>query len=528
LRYLGRLIEAMRLIKTLLLLVAVVVPVRVVFGEPVMSAESVEKIRPLILKLSDIKQGTEPAEDFIKHPFELEEPHLPSGIHALPLTFTPQHVAHADVQPLFSSVIAAPALLASFAGIPAPSHTQPDCIITAGPTRVMVAVNSSVAIFTKTGQRRFQTSFFNWFASLKIDTTNLFDPRLLYDQYTGHFIFICDARRGDGKSWYLFSVSKTSNPEGDWAFWALDMTLNSTERVNLWADFPRIGVDHDAIYLTGNMTDFFTFAYKYAKLRVLKKSEVYAFGNIGWHDFWNLKDASGALAFDITPAHSFGKALAERMVSTDLESGNTLTLWTVTDGGTDHPVVTPVSVPVSSYSIAPPAVQKGGGNATNVGTPNPVNVVYRNGSVFTAIDTSYNWGSGDVSAIRYYRISKDGALQDEVTFGADGFYYFFPAVIPDARGNVYLVFNRSSVTQFIGIYYAGRKPTDPPGKFSKSTRLQSGLANYENAYVGSSLNRWGDYNGIARDPGGSIWIYSQFPKSSADYATTIGRINYPK
>ena len=492
--------------------------------------------RPVIRSLRNIPQTMEIPDESPKNQFEVEaEERPPLYRPGRPPMFTPQHSFQKDgsatkstIFQSYSTVASAtpPRLLSRFPGIPAPSRVQPDSIIAAGPSRVMVAVNSSIAIFSKTGARRFQTSFSSWFASLNIGTTNLFDPRLLYDQYSGHFIFMCDARRSDHRSWYLFSVSKTSDPEGEWAFWALDMTLNGRKRVDLWADFPRIGVDKNAIYLTANMTNFTTFQYRYAKLRILKKSEVYAFANIHPRDFWNLKDATGALAFDIAPAHSFGNAEVEYMASTNLVSGNTLTLWSITGGGTNDPSLKKTGVTVSSYSIAPSAEQKGGGNRTNTGTPNPSSAVFRSGFLYTAINTALDWGSGTVSAIRFYKVSRKGVLQQEITYGADGFFYFFPAVSVDARGNIVLVFNRSSASEFIGMFYAGRKRLDPPDNFSDSLPLQTGIDNFENPYTGSNLNRWGDYNGAARDPGGSLWIYSQFVKDPVNYGTEIGRLTY--
>src|SRR5262249_41772456 len=159
-----------------------------------------------------------------------------------------------------------------FPGIPPPSTAQPDSIIAVGPNHVLIAVNTTVAIMTKAGRTRFATTFEHWFSPLHNIPRgyNFFDPQLLFVQYNELYIFLCNARRADHRSWYLLSVSKTSNPEGEWAFWAVDMQLTEGVRPDLWADFPRLGVDPRAVYLTANMYTFQTYFFRFGKIRVIK------------------------------------------------------------------------------------------------------------------------------------------------------------------------------------------------------------------------------------------------------------------
>src|SRR5262249_10288918 len=151
--------------------------------------------------------------------------------------------------------------------------TPPDPTIAAGPTSIMVAVNSSLAIYSKTGTLRAQFRFGTFFASLPEDKNLLlFDPRLTYDQYSNHFIFVVDALDDDNtRSYYFLAVSKTSDPMGAWALWALEMDKNGKVQTNNWADFPTVGFDQKGIYLGGNMFNFVTNNSAYAKVRVLDK-----------------------------------------------------------------------------------------------------------------------------------------------------------------------------------------------------------------------------------------------------------------
>ena len=445
-----------------------------------------------------------------------------------PPRFTERHSYSADRQTLAPTALNAPVLRSSFAGIPNVSAAQPDCIISVGPDHVMVAVNTEVAIYTKTGQKVFQTSFAEWFKSLDIQTNNLFDPKMLYDQYTGHFIFLCNARRADKRSFFLFSVSKTQDPTGAWAFWALDMGLNGTQRQDvLWADFPRLGIDENAIYLTGNMTTFGSFLFKYAKLRILKKSQVYSFGKLTWRDFWKMKDGTGFNAYSMEPAHSYGPAPMEFLVNTSPFTGRVLTLWTLKGATTATPVLTKKAITVSSYQYPPPAEQKGGGPKLATRECGVYNAVSRNGFIHTAHNVSNDWGSGPVSAIRYYQVSTPGQLVQEITYGADRMHYYYPVVMPDSRNNVYMGFNRSSTATFAGAFFTGRKAGGPAGKFQTSSRLAPGLANFKVVFGGSDIGRWGDYAGISIDTDDTVYFYGQYAQAPFAWNTRVGLLAYP-
>lgn len=484
---------------------------------------------PVVLPLSAIKQAR-------AIPFEEEDLHGEGwefynkegwASMAAP-SYTSKHYFSVDKPLSPSGAAVAPVLKSKFAGIPNATAAQPDCIITVGPNHIMIAVNTEVAIYTKTGQKLFQTSFAEWFRSLDIGTNNLFDPKVLYDQYSGHYIFLCNARRADARSFFLFSVSKTSDPTGPWAFWTLDMQLNGTARQDiLWADFPRLGVDEKAIYLTGNMTTFNSYLFKYPKLRILKKSQVYSFGKLTWRDFWKMKDGTGYNAYSMEPAHSYGPAPVGYLVNTSPFTASILTLWTVTGATTAHPVLTKKAIHVSSYTFPPLALQKGGGAQLATRECGVYNAVSINGLIYTAHNMSRDWGSGPVSAIRFYQVKTNGELVQEITYGADKFYYFYPAVTADSKGNVVMGFNKSSAGTFAGLFYTGRKATDPPGKFQPSIRLASGLANFKVVFKDTNVGRWGDYAGIALDANDSIYFYGQYASAPFAWSTLVAQFFYP-
>ena len=436
---------------------------------------------------------------------------------------------HKDQQDSISGMKSVPPVITQrFAGIENTGNNQPDSILAVGPAHVMVAVNTNVALYTRAGTRRFITSFEDWFSPLApiAGGSVIFDPRVLYDQYTHHYAFLCTTRRSDHRSWILLSVSKTGDPLGEWSFWAIDMQLNGASRVDLWADFPRLGVDQNALYVTSNMYTFGTYIFRYSKILVLRKSDVYSSNHLVFHEFRQMVDATGVPAHSIEPAHSYGMAPEEFFVNTRQDAADRITLWKVTFPAAGVPALKKFTVGVSSFTAPPQALQKGGGAVINTATEGTgvLSVIYRKGSIYTVFPVAKNWGAGKVSALRYTQIAPTGAVLDEITYGADGIYYYMPAIGVDSKGNVFLAFNRSSSSEFAGFFVAAKKSDNPA--FSDRVPLQTGLSNYGIVFRGTNIARWGDYNGITVAGDDSIWAFGQYASTFTEWQTVVAKLSY--
>jgi hypothetical protein len=490
--------------------------------------------KPVIAPLSSIPQhkeilsaveefNNEAGEVLRKENWDYRKPH-----------FSPKHSVSEDksdeniLQSLSAVSAQTPIIKKAFAGIANQGKAQPDCNIAVGPERLMLAVNSSVAIFTKTGDLKFQTTFDEWFAPLTNQAGSLlFDPKLLYDSESGHFLFLMNARRADHRSWFLLSVSKTSDPEGDWAFYAFDMQITGGKRDIFWADFPRMGFDENAIYLTGNMHEFGgILRFRYAKIRVLPKAQVYKFGNVQWKEFAHLTDANNFKAIDIEPVIAFGTTGAGYLVNANIVEGTKLTLWKISNPGTTNSKLSKKGIAVSSYQLPPDAPQKGGDIIITTRDAGVYNAVFRDGSIYTAHNVAYDWGSGPVCAIRFYQIKTNGELVQEITYGKNGYSYFFPVVMLDSKKNVMMGFNRCSKSTYAGIFFTGRKASDPLGKFRNLGKLISGQSYYAVFFSGSNVGRWGDYNGISLDSDDSFYFFSEYAKSPEKWETIVGQLKY--
>ena len=144
-----------------------------------------------------------------------------------------------------------------------------------------------------------------------------------------------------------------------------------------------LGFDTQAVYISMNMFQIGG-GYQYAKFRILNKQQLYTGAALGWYDFWNLKDPSGAVAFTVQPASHFrgsGGNPPAYLVNALWPGGNALTLWTLTNpigfwtGGT--PSLAKRAVNCRSYELPPDAQQLGSGTRIETNDSRLLHTIYQ-------------------------------------------------------------------------------------------------------------------------------------------------------
>jgi len=409
-------------------------------------------------------------------------------------------------------------------------HRPPDPILAAGPNHIGVMVNSELAFYTKTGTLVQEGSFSSWWSNVYSGTRGPFDPRIIYDHHENRWIMLTLVK-DEPEAWYLLSVSQGSDPTGSWWNWKLDSTLEYGGE-DTWGDYPDIGFDGitssdgGAIYITTNQ---FTWAgrFKTSRLNILPKSELYTGSSLSYWKLSGRTNEDGSQAFTLRTAWTHGNPGGEFLINSKSGGGNFVTLWKVVPAFPNEPAWTrQATVSIGSYSIPPDAKQKGGSAVLDTIGNRIYNCMYQNGYLYAAFTEAYDWGSGTVAAIRYLKVNtSSNSAELDVTYGADGYYYWFPAIYVDSSDNIAIVFARSSEDEYAGIRYTGRLTTDTDTQ--PSAQLKAG-----ETYI-TGL-RWGDYFGIARDPsdGAKVWIYGEWAKdcsgisSDWDWGTWIGQVEY--
>jgi hypothetical protein len=427
-----------------------------------------------------------------------------------------------------SLVPGAPGLIGSFEGIRQTVLIPPDPIVAAGPNHLMALVNSDFAIFAKGGTKLQQISAASWFQNVAPGSF-AFDPKVIYDHFAGRWVMVwldVDFDSTAQASRILISVSDDSDPLGNWCNFALRGDANGSTPVSNWSDYQGVGFDDSAIYVVPNQFNFGG-GFAYVKLRIVPKTDLYdpACPPVGFTDFWDLRDpdVTDARAFTVRPAVTFGTPGVEYLINdSPFVTGTTMTLWSLSNPLDPTPTLTAVNVPVTARRPPPNADQLGGSSILiEVGGPRVRNVVYRDGSVWTAHSVAD--AAGNFARARYVRIDVSGpTVLEDVAFGRDDCWLYYPAVTADAGDNMVMVYNQSCTDEFIGIRYTGRRVTDTA--LRPSALLKAGEANYVKDRR-SGRNRWGDYSGIAVDPADPtrVWMFAEYAASpSSTWGTWFG------
>ena len=413
-----------------------------------------------------------------------------------------------------------PVVLQNFRGISQTNFLPPDPIIAVGPNHVLACVNSTFRIWDKSGNVLKTISLSSWFSNVRPGLA-FSDPRVIYDHFANRWVMIgIDAAQLTTP--ILVSVSDDDNPLGTWYNWSLRGELLGDSVTANFSDHPKLGFDDQALYVSSRE---FAGARQYSKLRIVGKAQLYAntAGPVTWTDFWDFKnpdDVSVAPDF-LEPAITFGHPGVEFLVlASPYLPGTFFSIFGLSNPLTS-PTITGVNVPVVAYT-SPTSVpaQLGGGTTFNGGgTALWGVVVYRDSSLW-AVHSVANPLNNANSAIHYMRLNPyTNSNLEDVVMGLQGYWHYYPEIMPDADKNLVITYSRSSATEYIGAYVSGRKNTDPPG-LSSSVILKNGEASY-------SGSRWGDYMGIALDPidSNAVWAFTQYAASPVNnWGTWVGKV----
>jgi len=396
------------------------------------------------------------------------------------------------------------------------TNIPPDPHTAAGPNHLMAVVNTRFGIFDKNGNVLKIINANNWYGNVQMDA-GPFDPQIVYDHHASRWIMVWIHFTGSPlRAALLLSVSDDSDPLGAWCNWNLPDNQFGATSNTFFGDYPKLGVDANAVYVTSRMfTILEPQTFQGSRIRIIPKAQLLGSqcGPVTWTDLWDLRDPNNAnqRLDTVVPAVTFGTPGSEFFVNdSPYQTATFLTLWELIDP-LGAVILIGNNIPVTA-SLAPPnANQLGGGTPLiDVGRRTVRNVVYMNGSLWTA--QSVAGGAGNAFAfVRYVRIDvgQSRAVED-LAFGANNFWYYYPAVHPDGNANLFMVFTRSGFNEYASMRHTGRLQADPPG-LQASTSVKAGEDNYVKTF-GGPRNRWGDYLGIALDPADNtrVWMLGQY------------------
>jgi hypothetical protein len=114
-----------------------------------------------------------------------------------------------------------------------------------------------------------------------------FDPRVQYDHFSRFLMLWHNFQKLPNASYYLFSVSSTDDPTGEWASLALPADIDGSIASGTWADNGCLGFDSSSVFIVSNQYTFSTMEPKDVRVRILSKESLLSDKgeDITWTDF---------------------------------------------------------------------------------------------------------------------------------------------------------------------------------------------------------------------------------------------------
>lgn len=411
------------------------------------------------------------------------------------------------------------------------------------------------------------------------------DPRALYDPVDGRFwaaILQVEGAQAFGValncpylSVYHIAVSQTSDPNGSWNVYTFNMETDvGTQKFA--ADYTQLGINSQAVYFSGNM--FGEAGGFFAELFEANKKQMEAGGTGFTADgFFNLRGtgpgntaATGPfLADTVQPTvnldNSTGtsETFVDTMDGPDVMTGHFcgvlggdfsdscsgLVVWTMTNpiAHDSHKGAAPgfsgTLVPSAPFLMSVPADQPSCNLCIDANDLRiPATSMVRNGVLYAGWGTAINNGNNGEKPT-------PGIEWEQINLGnlsvqANDYYSFsgdvaatYPALMPDAQGNVTMLFERMGHQVFPETRFIVKGAGD--SNFSGAGQLlKAGESSYRPTLCGTKsfgVCRWGDFEATGFDGAGRIWFAGQYanqfqgvntpPAFGRNWGTWIGAID---
>jgi hypothetical protein len=307
-----------------------------------------------------------------------------------------------------------------------------------------------------------------------------FDPWLVFDPYINRFWLVAVSMNNAAqRSTLLVALSNSSDATAGWTLFSLDARLNGNRNSNFWCDYPKVGIDAQAVIFTCNMFSFGTPRFQYAKIRIMTKDQFISGTCCRWWDVWDLRDIElpGGIptpvaprSFTVQPAVMHDASVTDGMFLVNAEGrgarGNELIVRRVRNAGVccvpgnqRRPTIELRSILVGSFSPPPDASQPGTTTRLDTGDTRLLYAFWKRG----LLSVGQNLACRGVACIGFTELNVAAYPQIRVVSdfaeSAPPLHLYYPHVAVNANGDRTMVFSASGSALFAQARYVGIPPS---------------------------------------------------------------------
>ncbi len=361
-------------------------------------------------------------------------------------------------------------------------------------------------------------------------TNFLFDPRAVYDPIWNRWIIVA-TRRGtsatDSVKKFRLAVSQTSNPTGSYYLYTVNFPGNNGD---FW-DYPQLGFDQDAVFVTGNI---FSSASIFRTTAMLPFAKAILYNGLGG----SVPFFTAGLVPTLAPPIVRDQNANAYFVAANISGRLHLYRGTNLSNPPNATLVLQAQVAVPAYAAPPDAPQPG--TVVRLDTLDR-RFVNASSQVGDSLWNTHTIALGSFSAPRFYQIDTEGSGANTVK--QQGFYFksgtsfdFNASIAANAAGEA--IVGYSATDPPLGtqaqVRFSGRQPADPLNVIPAGSALFTSSTFYQMFGQTSGTARWGDYSAVSLDPNASgtcaanrrAWITNQKNNGTTTWGTRIGRIGF--
>jgi len=433
---------------------------------------------------------------------------------------------------------AAPILGTSFEGVgqgftgPAGTFSvtsaPPDTNGQVGPNNYVQIVNTSFAVFDKTGKVLFgpaaTRTLWSGFGG-GCQANNDGDATVVYDRQADRWI-ISQFSVSTTPFLQCVAVSTSGDPTGSYFRYAFQYSN--------FPDYPKMGVWPDAYYETFNLFNNAGTAFLGPEICAYDRAKMLVGAPATQQCFILSTAFGGILPSNVDSGQPPPAGSPNYLIDF---ATNALDFWKFHVDWTTpaNTTITAASqIPVAPFS---PACSGGGTCIPQAGTTQQLDsladrlmyrLAYRNFGDHESLVVSHAVTAGSSSGIRWYELRSPGTTPtvfQQGTYAPDATFRWMPSAAMDGTGDVALGFSTSSSTTHPGIHYTAHLTSDPLGVMGQGEgTLIDGAGSQFSAT--RALSRWGDYSDLSVDPTDdcTFWFTSEYIPANGifNWRTRIG------
>jgi hypothetical protein len=426
--------------------------------------------------------------------------------------------------------------LQNFSGVGATGSVPPDTHGDVSPLYYFQVVNTSYAIYNKSGVKVFGPVSNSTVWDGMPNNSNDGDAVVLYDENAQRWLFsqFSLPNYPSGPFYQNIAISETSDPMGSWYRYQYSFSL--------MPDYPKFGVWGDGYYMSSNNFGASGFAnggaYGYDRTAMLAGNPSatrvsFTVSKTTMGGFCTLlpSDCDGTFPPTGTPAYftylqTSSQYLRIYEFHADFATPTNSTFGNYVDLTVNS---------FSTFSYPPSGIQQKG--TTIKLDPISDRLMYRaqyrvfNG--YSSIVLNHTININNKGAIRWYELRKNTgnwAIYQQSSYEpADGNSRWMGSISIDTAGSIALGYSISSSSLYPGIRYTGRLKSDP---LNQMTIAEKTIINGGGSQTGTwdGRSRWGDYSGMCVDPScpTTFWYTQEYYSSTSDagWVTRVGSFTF--